>query len=281
MTPVHTLKGSAAVALAAALLAIATVGGAAADPQERTGSEMVRVTIIYDNYAAVAGVETDWGFSALIEHGGERILFDTGTQGRILLANADALGIDLSRIEQLVFSHIHQDHTGGMPEFYAGLAEGVRPTTWVIPSFPAGFKEQAGSRARVVELADWTEIVPGVWSTGEIRGVVNEQALVVTLPEGIVVITGCAHPGIVMMVERAKEHFDTEVLHVIGGFHLTGTPDEQVRAIIAAFRRLGVRKVTPTHCTGDRAIELFSEAYGADYAPGGIGRTITIGGTTR
>ena len=239
--------------------------------------DMLHITILYDNYAAVADVETDWGFAALIEYGAEKILFDAGTQGRILLANAAALAVDLSHIDTVVFSHEHGDHTGGQADFYAALADGVSPVTWVIPSFPEAIKQRAAAAGRVEECATFTEIVPGIFSTGEIRGPVNEQALVVQLPAGIVVITGCAHPGIDGIVERARDHFGSDVLHVIGGFHLGGVSDARVGRIIDAFRRLGVARVTPTHCTGDRAIELFREAYGEDYLPGGIGRVIEIG----
>ncbi len=278
--PVRTRSVAAAVLLG---LLFFTAGAAlsAADPSRLQADDMLRITIIYDNYAAREGVQTDWGFAALIEYGGETILFDTGTQGSILLSNAAALEVDLSRIDRLVFSHEHQDHTGGQASFYAGLDDDVRPTTWVIPSFPEAITDLAARHGDVVTCSDFTEIIPGVWSTGEIRGPVNEQALVVRLDRGIVVITGCAHPGIARIVELAREHFGADVLHVIGGFHLGGTTDRRIENIIADFRRLGVRRVTPTHCTGDRAIELFREAYGEDYLAGGIGRVIEIGGSTR
>lgn len=262
------------------LTLLASGGTAPASLHEGPGSQgpddPLRVTIIYDNYAHDREMQTDWGFSALIEYGGERVLFDVGTEGEILLSNAGHLELDLSRIEHLVLSHEHGDHTGGLGAFFGQLAEGVRPRCYLLPSFPASLKESAADRCEVIESSPWQQIVRGVYTTGEIHGPVNEQAIVVTTDSGIVVVTGCAHPGIVGIVETAKEHFGKEVLHVIGGFHLGGRPVPVLEQIISDFRRLGVQKVTPTHCTGDEAIALFRSEYGDAYQPGGTGAVFVI-----
>jgi 7,8-dihydropterin-6-yl-methyl-4-(beta-D-ribofuranosyl)aminobenzene 5'-phosphate synthase len=244
-------------------------------PQDHDGD--LRITIIYDNYALDEGMRTDWGFSALIEYGGERVLFDVGTQGEIFLANTAHLELDLSHIEYLVLSHQHGDHTGGLPAFIGQLAGNERPRCYVLPSFPVALKETAAVGCEVIESSPWQEIVNGIWTTGEIRGPVNEQALVVTTPRGLVVITGCAHPGIVRIVEAAKEHFGREVLHVIGGFHLGGRSTATLEHIVQEIRQLGVQRVTPTHCTGDEAISLFRQEYGEEYLPGGTGAVFVIG----
>jgi 7,8-dihydropterin-6-yl-methyl-4-(beta-D-ribofuranosyl)aminobenzene 5'-phosphate synthase len=94
--------------------------------------------------------------------------------------------------------------------------------------------------------------------------------------KGLVVVTGCAHPGIVTIVEAAKNHFDADIYHVIGGFHLGGQPEATLQHIVQDFRRLGVQKVTPTHCTGDEAIALFRSEYGDDYIAGGAGKVFVI-----
>ena len=131
----------------------------------------------------------------------------------------------------------------------------------------------------MIESSPWREIVCGVYTTGEVSGPVNEQAIVVNTGQGIVVLTGCAHPGIVKIVEMAKEHFGSEVLHVIGGFHLGRQPDASMRQVVTEFRRLGVQRVTPTHCTGDEAIALFRAEYGEAYQPAGTGAVIVIQGS--
>jgi len=128
-----------------------------------------------------------------------------------------------------------------------------------------------------MEVSDPVEIVPGMFSTGEISGAVPEQGLVVRTPEGIVVITGCAHPGIVKMVERSSEIVDGEIALVVGGFHLGNYNTGQIDTIIADFRSMGVRQVTPTHCTGEEQITQIAKAYGEDYIPGGAGQVIVIG----
>jgi 7,8-dihydropterin-6-yl-methyl-4-(beta-D-ribofuranosyl)aminobenzene 5'-phosphate synthase len=236
----------------------------------------LRITILYDNYPGVEGLATDWGFSALIESGGDRVLFDTGTQGELLLANASRLGLDLSRIDKVVLSHIHTDHTGGLQAFLGQLDEDVRPTVYSLPSYPPEFKQAVARRGRPVDVRPFQEIIPGVYTTGEISGPVNEQALVMKTGKGLVVVTGCAHPGIVKIIETAKDHFEGGIYQVIGGFHLMSTPAPEIQNIIREFRRLGVRKVSATHCTGDEAIALFQAAYGEDYLPGGVGRVFVI-----
>ncbi len=99
-----------------------------------------------------------------------------------------------------------------------------------------------------------------------------EQFLVLETPKGLVVITGCAHPGIVQIVQKAKEMLEKDVYFVIGGFHLLNDSDSQVRSKIGQFRSMGVQKVGASHCTGDRAIALFEQEYGNDFVPSGVGQ---------
>ncbi len=266
------LTGSTILLVASGFTAPA---GAGAPARQGTGEDL-RITIIYDNYPCVEGLATDWGFAALIQFGGDRILFDTGTRGELLLSNASRLGLDLSRIDKVVLSHFHTDHTGGLQGFLGQLEEGIRPTVYSLPSYPREFKQEVARRGRSVDAQPFQEIIPGVYTTGEIRGPVNEQALVMKTGKGLVVVTGCAHPGIVKIIETAKDHFDSGIYQVIGGFHLMSTPAAEIRNIIREFRRLGVRRVSATHCTGDEAIALFQAAYGEDYLPGGAGRVFVI-----
>jgi 7,8-dihydropterin-6-yl-methyl-4-(beta-D-ribofuranosyl)aminobenzene 5'-phosphate synthase len=240
----------------------------------------LRITVLYDNTVADARLRAGWGFSALIERGGHTLLLDAGGQADIFLGNAAALRIDLARIEAVAISHAHGDHTGGLP----GLVErGVRVPLFALPSFPAEFRQQLGAGFSVRDVVPGQELVPGVFTTGEMVDPavrIPEQALVIPTDSGLVVVTGCGHQGAVATVRRAAELFRAPVYLVLGGFHLLDKPEPQVLEIIAEFRRLGVRKVGATHCTGERAIELFATEYGADFVRLGAGRVLAPGEAT-
>lgn len=176
----------------------------------------MKLSIVYDNEAN-KGFISDWGFSCLIETGDWHILFDTGASGEILVHNLQQVGIHKEDIEIIALSHKHWDHTGGLR---AVLHPGVAVS--LPSSFPLSFKKYVGKKvARLVEVSEPKEIVPGVYTTGELRIVrlLTEQSLVLKTKggEGVVVVTGCGHPGLDTILEAAKA-FGT--LHgVIGGFH--------------------------------------------------------------
>jgi 7,8-dihydropterin-6-yl-methyl-4-(beta-D-ribofuranosyl)aminobenzene 5'-phosphate synthase len=244
-----------------------------AEMSEQTGD--VRITVVYDNYAVEPELGTGWGYAAVIELMGHTVLFDTGADGPTLMGNLRALGFDPQKIEAVVLSHAHGDHTLGLDSL---LATGARPTVYVLPSFPAEFKRHVAETVQLIEVEPGQTIVGGVITTGELTGPVNEQALVVESDSGSVIVTGCAHPGIAEIVAEAKRRVGSDVYLVTGGFHLVRTPTEQVGAIIDEFRRLGVRKAAPSHCTGDVAIALFRDAYGDDFIESGVGRVFQISG---
>jgi 7,8-dihydropterin-6-yl-methyl-4-(beta-D-ribofuranosyl)aminobenzene 5'-phosphate synthase len=150
-------------------------------------------------------------------------------------------------------------------------------SVYVPASFPGMFKkgvEDLG--AKVVSVEESIEICNKVHLTGEMVGPANEQAVILDSSKGLIVITGCAHPGIVSMIRRAKEIVNKNVYLVFGGFHLLNKRDAALKEIISQFRELGVQKVGATHCTGDRAIELFKQAYKEDFIPMGAGKVIQI-----
>jgi 7,8-dihydropterin-6-yl-methyl-4-(beta-D-ribofuranosyl)aminobenzene 5'-phosphate synthase len=233
----------------------------------------LHITIVYDNNAYDSRLKTAWGVAALVEYRGQVLLFDTGGDAPTLLANMAALSIEPTSIEAVVLSHIHGDHTGGLMGL---LAKGTRPTVYVPPSFPADFKQQVGEITPVVEVTAGQQIGDGLYTTGEMEGPPWEQDLVIQTQSGLVVVTGCSHPGIVQVVEKARALLDDEVYLAVGGFHLKDKGDGEIAAIIADFRRLGVQKVAPCHCTGDRARAAFAQAYGDDYVAAGVGRAITV-----
>jgi len=239
---------------------------------EQLGS--MTITVVYDNNSYDSRLSTAWGFSCLVELDETTILFDTGGDDGVLLHNMSTLGLDPLEIDSLILSHIHGDHTGGLGSI---LATGVRPLVHMPRSFPANLKDQVRSWTEVREVSDPTMIVEGVYTTGELGSGIIEQSLVLDTPKGLVVITGCAHPGIVNIARRAEELYDDEIYLLLGGFHLGGKSRGELESIIAELRRIGVRKVAPCHCTGDLAISMFAKEWGPDFIVNGVGRVIEIG----
>jgi 7,8-dihydropterin-6-yl-methyl-4-(beta-D-ribofuranosyl)aminobenzene 5'-phosphate synthase len=172
-----------------------------------------------------------------------------------------------------VISHAHSDHYGGLSAF---LGVSARPPAFLLPEFGASFLHTVGNQTEVIETAPGMDIAPGMFTTGNVGGSIPEQALVVRTQPGLVVITGCAHPGIVRIVEKAVELTGDPVHLVLGGFHLRDYTDAQITAILQDFRRLGVRKVAPSHCTGERAIEMFAEEFGEDFIRTGAGSILCV-----
>jgi 7,8-dihydropterin-6-yl-methyl-4-(beta-D-ribofuranosyl)aminobenzene 5'-phosphate synthase len=231
------------------------------------------LTIVYDNNAYDPRLQTDWGFACLIEWGDTTLLFDTGGDGDLLLSNMTKLNLDPSEVDIVVLSHIHGDHTGGLNHL---LATGVRPLVYVPRAFPDDFKAQIRLQTELVEVDQAMEISAGVYTTGEMGSGIIEQALVLKTSKGLVVVTGCAHPGVAEMVRQAKEVGGDEVYLVLGGFHLGQTSKAEIGQIIATFRQLGVQKVAPCHCTGDKAIGYFREAYEKDFIECGVGMVLVF-----
>ena len=237
-------------------------------------SKRLKLTIVYDNHAYEPGLRTGWGFSCLVEYGGQVMLFDTGGDSQGLLANMAALGIDASEIEKVVLSHSHGDHTGGLSGLLPMAGEGL--TVFVPRSFPTRFKDAVRTRAQLVEVQESREFGEGVYTTGEMGRGIIEQSLMVRTEEGLVVVTGCAHPGIVEILRRAKALCGDPFYLVLGGFHLGGKGRREMEGILSEFRRLGVRKVAPCHCTGEQAMGMFRQEYGEDYLRAGAGKVIRV-----
>jgi 7,8-dihydropterin-6-yl-methyl-4-(beta-D-ribofuranosyl)aminobenzene 5'-phosphate synthase len=237
----------------------------------RAQADSLRLTVLYDNYSHDPRLETGWGFAALLEQDGHAVLFDTGADGDALLGNLRALSIDPRSIDAVALSHAHADHAGGLERL---LATGVRPTVYLLPSFPERFKRQVGSLTTVVETEAGQYISDGISTTGGLDVGIPEQALIVETRQGLLVVTGCAHPGVARLVARGMALRNQAAYLVLGGFHLSRSTPEELRALIAEFRRLGVESVAPCHCTGDRAIEMFAAEYGESFRRAGAGLVI-------
>jgi 7,8-dihydropterin-6-yl-methyl-4-(beta-D-ribofuranosyl)aminobenzene 5'-phosphate synthase len=233
-----------------------------------------RITVIFNNIPYASELQTSWGFSCLVQGFGQTILFDTGGDGEILLANMKHLGIDPKVVDAVVLSHIHADHTGGLGAF---LRQNANVTVSLPCSFPKAFQQQIKHLgADVVEINGPIRLFDKVHSTGEMGNGIKEQALILNTSKGLVVITGCAHPGIENVVRKARQYLQKDIYLIMGGFHLTGAGLSEIRKRIENLRALDIEKVAPSHCTGKAAIGRFREVWGDAFLPGGCGAMIDL-----
>jgi 7,8-dihydropterin-6-yl-methyl-4-(beta-D-ribofuranosyl)aminobenzene 5'-phosphate synthase len=191
-----------------------------------------------------------------------------------------SMNVDVSRLEAVVISHEHWDHTGGLWEILK-MKEGLR--VFACPGFSLGFKARVRAlKCLIAEVNKLTEITDDFYTTGEIPGEYKgentpEQALVVTTDKGISVVTGCSHPGIVKIMENIKKSFPNQIFHfVMGGFHLLDKDRRTISSIVEEFKRLGVRKVGPCHCTGKKATRAFRREYQGNFIPISVGLSLDI-----
>jgi 7,8-dihydropterin-6-yl-methyl-4-(beta-D-ribofuranosyl)aminobenzene 5'-phosphate synthase len=253
--------------------ALALIPADASRPHAGSPPEL-RITVLFNNVPQRPGLTTGWGFSCLIEGLEKTVLFDTGGDGPVLLANMRRLGISPKIVDAIVLSHIHADHTGGLD---AVLAEHPDVDVWLPAQFPATFQRAITSRgARVRLVHEGGRLFGNVYSTGPMDGSLVEQALVVDTPRGLVVITGCAHPGIDHIAEQAVHLTGKKIYLLMGGFHLGSKDRLEVETIIDRLRALGVESVAPSHCTGEAAIGLFRQRWGKDFVEGGLGAVIEV-----
>ena len=246
----------------------------AASETENKQQVRLRLHVVFNNVPYRAGLVTSWGFACLIEGLGKTVLFDTGGDGNILLSNMQQLGLDADAVEVVVLSHIHSDHTGGLDTF---LTRNPDVTVYIPESFPASFRHDVEHLGAAIEMVSGPRrLLDGVYSTGEMNHGIKEQALIVDTPLGLIVMMGCAHPNVADMAEQAQAYLDKNTYLLMGGFHLGGSSDAEIRAIIKRLKALGVEKVAPSHCTGDNAIHMFREEWQEDFIEGGLGAVIEV-----
>ena len=213
----------------------------------------MRITLVYDNTSCRKDLQPDWGFSCHIEmDNAPTILFDTGASGTILLDNMEKLGVDPSRIDLVVISHAHWDHTGGLPDL---LRVNDRVKLYLPTSFHKSF---AGGQA--VEVKHSMELCQNVYSTGQLTG--EEQSMVVGTEKGVVVIAGCSHPGVGPILKAASGF--GKVYALIGGLH--------------GFREFALlenlHQVCACHCTQHQS--EIKRLYPEKWLDGGVGKVIEI-----
>jgi 7,8-dihydropterin-6-yl-methyl-4-(beta-D-ribofuranosyl)aminobenzene 5'-phosphate synthase len=296
--------------LRAGALAGAAVLMAASEPAVAAKFE---ITILYDAFGNDPAMKKDWGFSALVEVGGKRILFDTGNDGDIFAANVKAKGVDLANLDFVVLSHRHSDHMAGLNhvltvnprvKIYApregfGIYGSSLPSSFYRKdeSLPPQMRYYDGKPPEVMKFgAAWqganfetiektTEVAPGVTlialvseapGTRELR----ELSLAVNTPDGVVLVVGCSHPGIDKIVEAAAA-INPKIHLIAGGFHLVVAQDEVITKAVAALKDVfKVEHVAPGHCTGEPTFAALKQAFGNRYIYAGVGVSLPLGSST-
>ena len=227
------------------------------------------MTVLFDNYEGDLRLETGWGFSCLMEGLEKVILFDTGADGRTLLLNMAKVGVDPRKIEMVFLSHEHADHTGGLG---ALLAENPDITVVLHAAFSSDFKNRLrGSGRRTMEIKEATPLMDGAWSTGVLGTTIREHSLVVETDRELLVVTGCAHPGVENIVAAARRLVKDKPVRVVGGFHMMGAAAAEIRRVAARLKELGVERISPCHCSGDLTRRLMKEAFGDRCSLIGVG----------
>lgn len=275
-----------------------------------SSAAQAQITVLYDAFGKSPDMRKDWGYAALVEYGGKRILFDTGNNPDVLAHNAQAKGVDLSKLDFVVMSHRHGDHMGGLSyvlkvnpsvKIYApkegfGVYGSDLPSTFYRKdaSLPSEQRYYDGAPPEIMRFGSaWpganfqlvdrdTEIAPDTHlialvsdkpGTLELR----ELSLAINTPEGIVIVVGCSHPGIDKIVAGASA-MNPHIHLIAGGFHLVTAGDSDIDRIATALHeQFKVEYIAPGHCTGEPAFSALKKAFGDRYLYAGLGTTLSLG----
>jgi len=207
-----------------------------------------------------------WGLSIYIERDDFKLLFDTGDNPEILNKNAGKLNIDLSKIDALILSHNHYDHTGGLP-YIGNITKGI--SIYIPEKSMAKMVERYGLKP--IYVKDTLKIHPN-FTLYKFEGLIPEQSLIAESKGKNFFVVGCSHPKIENMVVEVNQKMGIEIFGIVGGFHLYTETLERFKRIKGVFVKLGVKEIYPIHCTGKTAREFFSRELKEIYK-GGRGGT--------
>lgn len=268
---------------------------------------MDRITVLYDAFGQNTSMKKDWGYAALVEVGGRRILFDTGNNPDVFAQNVNAARVDLEKLDFVVMSHRHGDHMAGMtyllgknpkvkiyaPQEGFGVYGASLPGSFYRKdeSLPQEMRYFDGKPPEVVKFgAAWstanivlvdktTEVAPGVRLIAQVSDAagtkeLKELSLAINTPGGIVLIVGCSHPGIEAIVAEAAA-VNPRIRMVAGGFHLVAAPDSVIDKVVAALHdTYKVERIAPGHCSGEHTFSAIKRIFGDRYQYAGVGTVL-------
>ncbi len=280
-----------------------------------------RLTVLIDDRTGAPGLAAEHGLALWIEHDGHKLLCDTGASGTARRKNAATLDIRIEEAEAICLSHGHYDHTGGLGVVIPGLRGthlrahpaafapkyARRAKRW--RSIGIALSREALDAAGIhVHLAEGPqEVSPGATMTGEVERderfvphtprlwadgpsgrqvdpFRDDQALILRSGDSLIVVSGCAHAGIINHCRAASRLMgDARLRAVIGGFHLVGASPKLIERTIEALRELNAEAIHPGHCTGGPAVRALAQAFPARCKPYAAGTTLRFGqsrGTT-
>src|SRR6266436_5624494 len=277
-------------------------------------TDTARITVLYDAFGKDATMTKDWGYAALVEINGKRILFDTGDDPGTLAKNVKAKGVDLTRLDFVVLSHRHSDHVGGFsflqsvnprvkiyaPKENFGVFGSDLPGTFYRKddSLPAEMRYYGGTPPETlkfgtvfpganIQLIDkTTEVTPGITLIALISDApgtkeLKELSLAVNTPDGVVLVVACAHPGIEAIVAEAAK-INPHIHFIAGGFHLVVAQDPAIEKVVTALHdTYKVDYIAPGHCTGEPTFAALQKAFGDRYLYAGLGTTLAVGANPR
>jgi 7,8-dihydropterin-6-yl-methyl-4-(beta-D-ribofuranosyl)aminobenzene 5'-phosphate synthase len=247
-------------------------------PEKRAGNESmeyagyVRLVVLVDNNPYKEGLETAWGLAVYLETHETKLLFDTGPDPSVLERNAEKLGIDLRKIDFIVISHPHGDHTGGL-ELFSSIKPGLRV---YIPT-DQSLKNYVQSLGLVpIQVNSTVEVAKGIFVVKPLYGPPVEEALAVKTSKGLAILVGCSHPGVVNLVNQAVRDLGIKPYLVLGGFHMFGASLQDVKEVASRLVEMGAEKIYPIHCSGDTPRNYLANSYRDKYGDGGVGLEIVI-----
>lgn len=233
------------------------------------------ITIVFDNYPFRDDLKTLWGFSCYIETPGKTVLFDTGSNGRVLLENMQKLKKDVKKIDTIFLSHHHWDHIGGLDS----VIELNSDVDIIAPSsLSKHLIKDLQSIVKSVLVVDENRhcISNDIYTTGMMGDEIQEQSLIIDSDAGLIIVTGCSHSGIVEIAKRAQAMLDKKIALLLGGFHLMHKDETQINSVINELNTMDIDYLCPTHCTGEMAIDRFRNTFTETFIAGGAGKIIHL-----
>jgi len=280
-----------------------------------TPAAPARITVLYDAFGKDAAMTKDWGYAALVEINGKRILFDTGDDPAIFAKNVQAKGVDLTKLDFVVLSHRHSDHVSGLSyllkvnpkvKIYApkdglgGIFGSDIPSKFYRKdeALPAEMRYYGGTPPEIMKLGTvlpganiqlidkTTEVTPGITLIALISDTpgtreLKELSLAIDTPDGVVLVVGCSHPGIETIVAEAVK-INSHIHFLTGGLHLVTAQDPVIDEVVGALHdRYKVDFIAPGHCTGEPTFTVLQKAFGDRYLYAGLGTTLSVGANPR